>query len=220
MYDNVTYLASLGKAQTAAVKRDAEIGVAQVTFPYESRSVDSVLEEHTFADFFPNWDFSRRLGDNYRDTVRWGRGGGGGRSTFFCVLIDLKRWCAERTRAAKIKHFANRALCILHFLCTTEILLGDFFSLIYRRGIPVLSISDSNLEQSIFHRYSIEDTNIRDEENGKDTQYSRIRRWEDAIQDREQLTWLTCCRRTGTRASGRQSVRRQPWTWSTARTLR
>jgi len=30
VYDNVTYLASLGKAQTAAVKRDAEIGVAQV----------------------------------------------------------------------------------------------------------------------------------------------------------------------------------------------
>merc|ERR1719419_103897 len=29
IYDNVTYLASLGKAQTAAVKRDAEIGVAQ-----------------------------------------------------------------------------------------------------------------------------------------------------------------------------------------------
>merc|ERR1719438_604934 len=29
VYDNVDYLASLGKAQTAAVKRDAEIGVAQ-----------------------------------------------------------------------------------------------------------------------------------------------------------------------------------------------
>merc|ERR1719385_412377 len=29
VYDNVEYLASLGKAQTAAVKRDAEIGVAQ-----------------------------------------------------------------------------------------------------------------------------------------------------------------------------------------------
>merc|ERR1719362_336555 len=29
VYDTVTYLASLGKAQTAAVKRDAEIGVAQ-----------------------------------------------------------------------------------------------------------------------------------------------------------------------------------------------
>merc|ERR1712042_29474 len=29
VYDNVTYLASLGKTQTAAVKRDAEIGVAQ-----------------------------------------------------------------------------------------------------------------------------------------------------------------------------------------------
>merc|ERR1711990_188527 len=29
VYDNVTYLAPLGKAQTAAVKRDAEIGVAQ-----------------------------------------------------------------------------------------------------------------------------------------------------------------------------------------------
>merc|ERR1711990_1333617 len=29
VYDNVTYLASLGKSQTAAVKRDAEIGVAQ-----------------------------------------------------------------------------------------------------------------------------------------------------------------------------------------------
>ena len=28
----MTYLASLGKAQTAAVKRDAEIGVAQVLF--------------------------------------------------------------------------------------------------------------------------------------------------------------------------------------------
>ena len=37
MYDNVEYLASLGKAQTAAVKRDAEIGVAQVyTFIYSS----------------------------------------------------------------------------------------------------------------------------------------------------------------------------------------
>ena len=30
VYDNVDYLASLGKSQTAAVKRDAEIGVAQV----------------------------------------------------------------------------------------------------------------------------------------------------------------------------------------------
>ena len=30
VYDNVDYLASLGKTQTAAVKRDAEIGVAQV----------------------------------------------------------------------------------------------------------------------------------------------------------------------------------------------
>ena len=30
VYDNVEYLASLGKTQTAAVKRDAEIGVAQV----------------------------------------------------------------------------------------------------------------------------------------------------------------------------------------------
>ena len=29
-YDNVEYLASLGKTQTAVVKRDAEIGVAQV----------------------------------------------------------------------------------------------------------------------------------------------------------------------------------------------
>merc|ERR1719242_726691 len=29
VYDNVDYLASLGKSQTAAVKRDAEIGVAQ-----------------------------------------------------------------------------------------------------------------------------------------------------------------------------------------------
>jgi flotillin len=28
VYDNVTYLQSLGKAQTAAVKIDAEIGVA------------------------------------------------------------------------------------------------------------------------------------------------------------------------------------------------
>ena len=37
VYDNVTYLQSLGKAQTAAVKRDAEIGVAQVntTLPNE-----------------------------------------------------------------------------------------------------------------------------------------------------------------------------------------
>lgn len=32
VYDNVTYLQSLGKAQTAAVKRDAEIGVAQVKY--------------------------------------------------------------------------------------------------------------------------------------------------------------------------------------------
>lgn len=29
VYDDVQYLASLGKAQTAAVKRDADIGVAQ-----------------------------------------------------------------------------------------------------------------------------------------------------------------------------------------------
>ena len=36
VYDNVTYLQSLGKAQTAAVKRDAEIGVAQVTEIYLS----------------------------------------------------------------------------------------------------------------------------------------------------------------------------------------
>ena len=31
VYDNVDYLSSLGKSQTAAVKRDAEIGVAQVS---------------------------------------------------------------------------------------------------------------------------------------------------------------------------------------------
>lgn len=29
VYDNVQYLASLGKAQTAAVKRDADVGVAE-----------------------------------------------------------------------------------------------------------------------------------------------------------------------------------------------
>ena len=29
MYDNVEYLASLGRAQTANVKRDADIGVAE-----------------------------------------------------------------------------------------------------------------------------------------------------------------------------------------------
>lgn len=29
MYDNVEYLSSLGKAQTANVKRDAAVGVAQ-----------------------------------------------------------------------------------------------------------------------------------------------------------------------------------------------
>ena len=38
VYDNVTYLQSLGKAQTAAVKRDAEIGVAQVSIPPSSFS--------------------------------------------------------------------------------------------------------------------------------------------------------------------------------------
>jgi hypothetical protein len=32
VYDTVDYLASLGKSQTAAVKRDAEIGVAQVIY--------------------------------------------------------------------------------------------------------------------------------------------------------------------------------------------
>ena len=36
VYDNVEYLASLGKTQTAAVKRDAEIGVAQVRRRYSS----------------------------------------------------------------------------------------------------------------------------------------------------------------------------------------
>ena len=36
VYDNVTYLQSLGKAQTAAVKRDAEIGVAQVRLQQQS----------------------------------------------------------------------------------------------------------------------------------------------------------------------------------------
>ena len=36
VYDNVTYLQSLGKAQTAAVKRDAEIGVAQVRLQHQS----------------------------------------------------------------------------------------------------------------------------------------------------------------------------------------
>ena len=34
VYDNVDYLSSLGKSQTAAVKRDAEIGVAQVRSRY------------------------------------------------------------------------------------------------------------------------------------------------------------------------------------------
>lgn len=29
VYDDVQYLASLGKAQTAAVKRDADVGVAE-----------------------------------------------------------------------------------------------------------------------------------------------------------------------------------------------
>lgn len=31
VYDNVEYLASLGRAQTANVKRDADIGVAEAT---------------------------------------------------------------------------------------------------------------------------------------------------------------------------------------------
>ena len=34
VHDNVDYLESLGKAQTAAVKRDADIGVAQVKHAY------------------------------------------------------------------------------------------------------------------------------------------------------------------------------------------
>ena len=38
VYDNVTYLQSLGKAQTAAVKRDAEIGVAQVSISWKKSS--------------------------------------------------------------------------------------------------------------------------------------------------------------------------------------
>jgi hypothetical protein len=45
VYDNVTYLASLGKAQTAAVKRDAEIGVAQVSvFPLSKLCLTALLE--------------------------------------------------------------------------------------------------------------------------------------------------------------------------------
>ena len=44
VYDNVTYLQSLGKAQTAAVKRDAEIGVAQVGIStFETKTINQTL---------------------------------------------------------------------------------------------------------------------------------------------------------------------------------
>ena len=44
VYDNVTYLQSLGKAQTAAVKRDAEIGVAQVSIStFETKNINQTV---------------------------------------------------------------------------------------------------------------------------------------------------------------------------------
>ena len=44
VYDNVTYLQSLGKAQTAAVKRDAEIGVAQVGIStFETKNINQTV---------------------------------------------------------------------------------------------------------------------------------------------------------------------------------
>jgi hypothetical protein len=58
VYDNVTYLASLGKAQTAAVKRDAEIGVAQV-----SGIKHGVTEPHHLYDASNNFDVIPVLSD-------------------------------------------------------------------------------------------------------------------------------------------------------------
>merc|ERR1740131_901913 len=57
VYDNVTYLQSLGKAQTAAVKRDAEIGVAQANREAECEkaamdikySTDTKIEDNSRA---------------------------------------------------------------------------------------------------------------------------------------------------------------------------
>ena len=39
LHDDVSYLESLGKSQTAAVKRDAEIGVAQVHINKHARQI-------------------------------------------------------------------------------------------------------------------------------------------------------------------------------------
>lgn len=46
VYDRVDYLSSLGKSQTAAVKRDADIGVAQA-----NRDAGIRVGTHTY--FFP-----------------------------------------------------------------------------------------------------------------------------------------------------------------------
>merc|ERR1712117_674172 len=49
VYDNVTYLQSLGKAQTAAVKRDAEIGVAQANRDAGIREAECAKAEAQLA---------------------------------------------------------------------------------------------------------------------------------------------------------------------------
>merc|ERR1739844_617610 len=61
VYDNVTYLASLGKAQTAAVKRDAEIGVAQANRDAGIREAEC---EKTAMDIKYNTD--SKIEDNSR----------------------------------------------------------------------------------------------------------------------------------------------------------
>merc|ERR1719266_1621065 len=61
VYDTVTYLASLGKAQTAAVKRDAEIGVAQANRDAGIREAEC---EKTAMDIKYNTD--SKIEDNSR----------------------------------------------------------------------------------------------------------------------------------------------------------
>ena len=68
VYDNVDYLSSLGKTQTAAVKRDAEIGVAQV------KSVTTTKKNSFY--FFHFSDQERYLVEEAHI-----------QKTFFCCLV-------------------------------------------------------------------------------------------------------------------------------------
>lgn len=78
VYDDVQYLASLGKAQTAAVKRDADVGVAEANRDAGIRvrlyfnsifaqiiAQRNILSLYYFLRYFATGSGMRKIGDGY-----------------------------------------------------------------------------------------------------------------------------------------------------------